>query len=944
MLYSLTKLPTEAKIYRLINLNLFSGSSDTFRTVVGGWWNTKRAEDSMSPCEGGADDLETESELVFRTYDKAVPLLRYFDHLSPNTDPDVTSIVSEYSVFPNEKIPIRVFGTTGVSNDKYWKDLFLGGSFSGEDIKAVYNEDVFMYSYFESSLPYPVIDAAVIKNNTTTEKIEISYDYNNHLPTYEEYVRNLDSELLIPNFYVLTNLQSYDLSDLYADVASQYDVDVINYATLEMEYPQLDNLFIYDKNTWPIEVRKTEDLVLETAKQRTYISSEYLSFELLSNPLCDSTQEAIKHKFQNMFLDDVAINKLYNVDNIMQYAEYFPYYIKINFPFYKNFMIDAIDKASEVKMDTRFTDCIIDNNYTTRFLKTLKEVFNEDLPSLQPEEINYAIELEYLSSSKEDPINYHLEAAKKANIRTVDFVEMLSYTYNNYNSVTDDCYFIGGRNLYRDAVFDDFGEYRFINTVSSVDTLECAVSHVNNENVFDIRGLQNLLYQNEKQAWSEVVAYRIQKVGGKPIGDAREQKTIQNYWLINPPCYETEQSPPKEPEGEWIPGVAVETDQGPSNDPPVAPADCLEEFNFIDTQVKYGQNYTYHVFAYVLVVGARYKFSDLRLTQGISVDNYDESTGLYGLEFYDPKTGEKTEMLYKPETSFPSEFATLVQEKSQFPYLADFYLNSEPCIKILEMPMYSKTLKVLDNPPNETDVVPYQHLDASRQVGFGAFYDSFADFKTFPSVISSRDEQLKEDYMHARDLLEGDALPFESVSRPRYLEVYRTDIRPTSYVDFNNKRIGLVDLRSADSKESYTTEFFDDKILSNKKYYYLFRILNEQFIIGHTSGIYETELINDGGYLYALFNVLSEEDLQQDIFVNPSKKFKKLIHVQPSLTQLSIDAHEVDYNERAETQIDKVYVGSADDLIWGKTFKIRLTSEKTGKKIDLNITYNLSSI
>jgi hypothetical protein len=65
----------------------------------------------------------------------------------------------------------------------------------------------------------------------------------------------------------------------------------------------------------------------------------------------------------------------------------------------------------------------------------------------------------------------------------------------------------------------------------------------------------------------------------------------------------------------------------------------------------------------------------------------------------------------------------------------------------------------------------------------------------------------------------------------------------------------------------------------------------------------------------------------------------------PHASQLVLVDSGVDYTEPAYTQLDNLEVGSEDleDKIWGKTFKLRLTSKKTGKKIDLNITYNVSS-
>ena len=55
------------------------------------------------------------------------------------------------------------------------------------------------------------------------------------------------------------------------------------------------------------------------------------------------------------------------------------------------------------------------------------------------------------------------------------------------------------------------------------------------------------------------------------------------------------------------------------------------------------------------------------------------------------------------------------------------------------------------------------------------------------------------------------------------------------------------------------------------------------------------------------------------------------------------DTSDVDFTQDAESQINNLKVGMADDPLWDKTFKLRLTSKKTDRKIDLNITYKLSS-
>jgi len=74
-----------------------------------------------------------------------------------------------------------------------------------------------------------------------------------------------------------------------------------------------------------------------------------------------------------------------------------------------------------------------------------------------------------------------------------------------------------------------------------------------------------------------------------------------------------------------------------------------------------------------------------------------------------------------------------------------------------------------------------------------------------------------------------------------------------------------------------------------------------------------------------------------------STEMKKIFQLSPNLSQVSFDTTDVDFSNNAKDEIGNLKIGSADDLIWDKTYKLRLTSKKTGKKIDLNITYKIGS-
>ena len=66
------------------------------------------------------------------------------------------------------------------------------------------------------------------------------------------------------------------------------------------------------------------------------------------------------------------------------------------------------------------------------------------------------------------------------------------------------------------------------------------------------------------------------------------------------------------------------------------------------------------------------------------------------------------------------------------------------------------------------------------------------------------------------------------------------------------------------------------------------------------------------------------------------------MHILPNPAQLFFNTENIDFSQTAESQLSNLKVGSKSTSVFDNTFKVRLTSKKTGKKIDLNLTFNLN--
>ena len=399
---------------------------------------------------------------------------------------------------------------------------------------------------------------------------------------------------------------------------------------------------------------------------------------------------------------------------------------------------------------------------------------------------------------------------------------------------------------------------------------------------------------------TEVVAYRLEKIGPSITGGIRTTSTIQNFWFLN--------------------------------------IEDVVEFKLYDNQVHYGQEYTYNLYRYVLVAGTEYSYDQLAVSRIIA-----QLSSAWCLEMYNPETDEATTPLYKSFSIEDSnEFASEAQIKSENKYIADIGIIAKTSIKIIEVPIFSKQITILDSPTNGVSVKPFYLLDSSNRIGFSNRYLDFIQTK-FPTSLNSTEEEYKNSFLSSYDLLDDEEISTETISLPIELRIYRIEEKPTSIGDFADSLLSSHSLKIPNKDAAYVYKTAYDKIAANRKYYYLLRLVNELGSPARNSQIFEATMVDDGGYKFTNFEVFFEEELEEKVFSTPIRKFKKLFNLVPNINNFILNDSNADYSEKAEDQLDNINFGSTEkELVWDKNYKIRVTSKKTGKKMDINVTFKMN--
>ena len=294
---------------------------------------------------------------------------------------------------------------------------------------------------------------------------------------------------------------------------------------------------------------------------------------------------------------------------------------------------------------------------------------------------------------------------------------------------------------------------------------------------------------------------------------------------------------------------------------------------------------------------------------------------------------------------FENELATNAQVFSSNRYMADFYIYAEPSFKIVEIPLGEKTVNIVDHPPVGLLVEPTYYKNGSKKLLFNIKRDVFSyNYLLYPTTLTELDIQNKANYMQGKDLISTINLRERSVSPERFVEVYRMSEKPSSYQDFFGNLRQTIDLKDELSGDFYGTAVFEERVATNTKYYYTFRLINENGVSGPFTPIYESVLVDDGGYIYGDFVQLEESELIENRASKISIPIKKLLNIVPQQEHLEVNFADFDYSDTSLNQIAGASLGqNVDDPLInssGRKFKFRLTSKKTQKKVDINITFD----
>jgi len=389
-----------------------------------------------------------------------------------------------------------------------------------------------------------------------------------------------------------------------------------------------------------------------------------------------------------------------------------------------------------------------------------------------------------------------------------------------------------------------------------------------------------------ENAQAETIIYRVAKYKGKPKGEP-----LQNFWFLN--------------------------------------KSDLDVVDFIDTQLKYNEEYSYEIYAYNFVIGTEYEYKNLAISRTVT-ENCIEMVNVETGKGVLPRINSNI------KTNPITKGTTLIPMPQGFKYVAEFDIRSRPSMKVIETKIYTKTIRILDSPPlpPEFKIIPYIGIKNKIKLFCEG---SMGHILKMPIAINKSDNKLINEIRNNRDLTPFEPIPYGTDDYPVLFEIYRMTKMPVKYSDFSGNLRATLDLKKTKlDLPSVTAAAFNDDILTNQKYYYTARSFDVHGNLSNPSPVHEIEMVEDKGASYLVHRVI---DLEPPKLYQMSKSLRRFFYLIPNLGQSLINEEKSnlgDYSSAKDLE-NRIILGMKEETVWNKKFKLRLTSLKTGRKIDINL-------
>lgn len=327
---------------------------------------------------------------------------------------------------------------------------------------------------------------------------------------------------------------------------------------------------------------------------------------------------------------------------------------------------------------------------------------------------------------------------------------------------------------------------------------------------------------------------------------------------------------------------------------------------FIDTQLKYGRKYIYKTKVLLGILGSSYSYSNLKTS---------------------------------------SDGGSLVGENITEKYWAEMDVRITPSFQIAEILIDDHENAFVEDPPIPPSVEFYGDASESRINMFfrPSIYNIYEETndKLFSASSALRSTDLRTiELLQLKNKGESGNCRFVGT-----YEIYRLERPPRSSQDFYDNFLNSTDETSeALFKDNTVVKMnlleasYSDKVVPNRKYYYLFRSMSYHGTPSIVTQIFQAEVRKDSDE-YKLD--ISEYKIPQMKKYDSKKDFKRLFRVVPNLDRLMFIHEEDGENWFLDGQDNGNGLVSSVGESYTKKFKIRITSKHTGKKMDLNMTFKL---